>query len=50
MEKLAAETLPEGFGYEWTTLAFQQIRAGNTAVFAFALGGGVRVPGAGGAI
>jgi hydrophobe/amphiphile efflux-1 (HAE1) family protein len=37
MEKLASETLPEGFGYEWTTLAFQQIRAGNTAGFAFAL-------------
>ena len=37
MEKLAAETLPDGFGYEWTTLAFQQIRAGNTAGFAFAL-------------
>jgi hydrophobe/amphiphile efflux-1 (HAE1) family protein len=37
MEKLASEMLPEGFGYEWTTLAFQQIRAGNTAAFAFAL-------------
>jgi multidrug efflux pump subunit AcrB len=37
MEKLAAETLPDGFGYEWTTLAFQQIKAGNTAGFAFAL-------------
>jgi hydrophobe/amphiphile efflux-1 (HAE1) family protein len=37
MEKLAAETLPEGFGYEWTTLAFQQLRAGNTAMFAFVL-------------
>ena len=37
MEKIAAETLPDGFGYEWTTLAFQQIRAGNTALFAFAL-------------
>jgi hydrophobe/amphiphile efflux-1 (HAE1) family protein len=37
MEKLASETLPEGFGYEWTTLAYQQIRAGNTASFAFAL-------------
>ncbi len=35
--KLAKETLPDGFGYEWTTLAFQQMRAGNTAVFAFAL-------------
>ncbi|HEY2135264.1 MAG TPA: multidrug efflux RND transporter permease subunit [Xanthobacteraceae bacterium] len=37
MEKLAAEMLPEGFSYEWTTLAFQQIRAGSTAAFAFAL-------------
>jgi hydrophobe/amphiphile efflux-1 (HAE1) family protein len=38
MEKLAAELLPSGFSYEWTTLAFQQIRAGNTATFAFVLG------------
>src|SRR5262249_7623577 len=38
MEKLAAELLPPGFSYEWTTLAFQQIRAGNTAAFAFVLG------------
>jgi len=38
MEKLARETLPEGFAFEWTTLAFQQIRAGNTAAFAFGLG------------
>ncbi len=37
MQKLAAETLPDGFGYEWTTLAFQQVRVGNTAMFAFAL-------------
>src|SRR5262245_35210399 len=37
MEKLAAETLPQGFSFEWTTLAYQQLRAGNTAVFAFLL-------------
>ena len=37
LEKIAAETLPDGSGYEWTTLAFQQIRAGSTAVFAFTL-------------
>ena len=37
MQKLAAETLPDGFSYEWTTLAYQQLRAGNTAVFAFVL-------------
>jgi hydrophobe/amphiphile efflux-1 (HAE1) family protein len=37
MQGLAAQTLPDGFSYEWTTLAFQQQRAGNTAVFAFLL-------------
>jgi multidrug efflux pump len=37
MEQLAQQVLPEGFSYEWTTLAFQQIRAGNTAIFAFVL-------------
>jgi hydrophobe/amphiphile efflux-1 (HAE1) family protein len=38
MQKIADETLPQGFSYEWTELAYQQIRAGNTAAFAFALG------------
>ncbi|MBS0252912.1 MAG: multidrug efflux RND transporter permease subunit [Proteobacteria bacterium] len=38
MEKMADATLPPGFSYEWTDLAYQQIHAGNTAVFAFALG------------
>ena len=37
MQQLAAQTLPAGFNFEWTTLAFQQMRAGNTAVFAFLL-------------
>jgi len=37
MDKLAAETLPQGFATEWTSLAFQQIKAGNTAMFAFVL-------------
>jgi hydrophobe/amphiphile efflux-1 (HAE1) family protein len=37
MQGLAAESLPDGFTTEWTTLAFQQIRAGNTAMFAFVL-------------
>ncbi|MGH6768990.1 MAG: efflux RND transporter permease subunit, partial [Xanthobacteraceae bacterium] len=37
MEKIARTTLPDGFTYEWTTLAYQQIKAGNTAIFAFAL-------------
>jgi multidrug efflux pump subunit AcrB len=37
MDKLAAETLPDGFAADWTSLAFQQVRAGNTAMFAFIL-------------
>jgi hydrophobe/amphiphile efflux-1 (HAE1) family protein len=37
IDRLAAETLPAGFSFEWTTLAFQQLRAGNTALFAFVL-------------
>jgi hydrophobe/amphiphile efflux-1 (HAE1) family protein len=38
MQKIASETLPNGFTFEWTTLAYQQITAGNTAGFAFVLG------------
>ena len=37
MEVLAAKTLPEGFGYAWTDIAFQERQAGNTIVFLFPL-------------
>jgi NodT family efflux transporter outer membrane factor (OMF) lipoprotein len=37
MERLAGGTLPAGFGFEWTDLAYQQILAGNTALFVFPL-------------
>jgi multidrug efflux pump len=37
MERLLKETLPNGIGYEWTELTYQQILAGNTAVFVFPL-------------
>src|SRR6202030_1853558 len=37
MDKLAADAMPDGFATEWTTLAYQQIRAGSTAMFAFVL-------------
>jgi HAE1 family hydrophobic/amphiphilic exporter-1 len=37
MEALAARTLPQGMGYEWTELALQQKLAGNTAALVFAL-------------
>ncbi|HET6158708.1 MAG TPA: multidrug efflux RND transporter permease subunit [Dongiaceae bacterium] len=35
MEKLADQSLTEGFGYEWTELAYQQKLAGNTGLFVF---------------
>ena len=37
MEGLAAETLPQGFAFDWTELAFEQRQAGNTGSVAFAL-------------
>jgi multidrug efflux pump len=37
MERLAAENLPNGIGYEWTELTYQEILAGNTAIFVFPL-------------
>ncbi|HEY1953238.1 MAG TPA: efflux RND transporter permease subunit [Gemmatimonadaceae bacterium] len=37
MEALASQTLPNGIGYEWTELTYQQKLAGNTAVFVFPL-------------
>ena len=37
LEKLAAQELPNGLSYDWTELAFQQLIAGNTAVWIFPL-------------
>jgi len=37
METLAAKELPNGMGFEWTDLTYQQILAGNTAVLIFPL-------------
>jgi HAE1 family hydrophobic/amphiphilic exporter-1 len=35
MEQLAAQRLPKGIGYEWTDLAFEQKKAGDTALLLF---------------
>jgi HAE1 family hydrophobic/amphiphilic exporter-1 len=35
MEKLAAERLPDGFGFEWTELAYQEKLVGNTGLLVF---------------
>ncbi|MDH4651930.1 efflux RND transporter permease subunit [Pseudomonas sp. JS3066] len=37
IEKLLKEELPNGMTFEWTDLTYQQILAGNTAVFIFPL-------------
>lgn len=37
MEELADQILPEGVGFEWTELAFQEKEAGNTAIIAFVM-------------
>jgi hydrophobe/amphiphile efflux-1 (HAE1) family protein len=35
MEKLAKDRLPDGFGYEWTELAYQEKLVGNTGLLVF---------------
>jgi multidrug efflux pump len=37
MERILAETLPNGVKYEWTDLTYQEIIAGNSSVFVFPL-------------
>jgi hydrophobe/amphiphile efflux-1 (HAE1) family protein len=35
MKKLAEETLPSGFAYEWTDLSYQQVTGGNSGLYVF---------------
>ncbi|UST52697.1 efflux RND transporter permease subunit (plasmid) [Comamonadaceae bacterium OTU4NAUVB1] len=37
IQRIAAETLPKGIGYEWTELTYQEILAGNSAFLVFPL-------------
>ena len=37
IERIAAQTLPAGIGFEWTELTYQEIIAGNSAVWVFPL-------------
>ena len=37
VERIAAESLPKGFSFEWTDLTYQQIIAGNSALIVFPL-------------
>src|SRR5690606_39697638 len=36
-ERIAAETLPKGIGFEWTELTYQQIIAGHSGIVIFPL-------------
>jgi multidrug efflux pump len=38
MEHVAWQELPSSMGFEWTELTLEEITAGNTAIFVFALG------------
>ena len=35
MKKLADETLPSGFAFEWTDLSYQQVTGGNSGLYVF---------------
>jgi HAE1 family hydrophobic/amphiphilic exporter-1 len=37
MEKILDKVLPDGIGYEWSGLTYQEIKAGNLAPYVFAL-------------
>src|SRR5262245_6339266 len=37
IERIAAETLPKGIDYEWTEITYQEILAGNSAVWVYPL-------------
>src|SRR5690606_1215597 len=39
MEQIAASMLPDGYGYEWTGLAFQEKAAGSSSALIFGLAG-----------
>ena len=37
MQEVAADVLPEGFGYEWTGTTYQELKTGNLSTYIFAL-------------
>ena len=37
LEKIAAETFPEGVGFEWTEIAYQERAVGSTAIYVFGI-------------
>ena len=37
MEQMAAQKLPEGMGYDWTSSSYQEKKVGNQAYFIYAI-------------
>jgi HAE1 family hydrophobic/amphiphilic exporter-1 len=37
LERVAREVMPQGIGFDWTELAFEEKRTGNTAIYIFIL-------------
>ena len=50
VERIAAETLPKGFAFEWTELTYQEILAGNSGDARLPARDPARLPGAGGPV
>ena len=50
MEDLAAQELPQGYGYEWTSIAYQEKAGGRHPGTHLRHGDDLRIPGAGGAV
>jgi multidrug efflux pump len=38
MQEVAAKVLPDGYGYEWSGMAYQEIKSGNSSAIAFVFG------------
>jgi multidrug efflux pump len=36
MEQLCKQNLPDGMGFDWTNISYQEVTAGNTGIFVFA--------------
>ena len=50
MERLAAATLPQGFGYAWSGMSLEEIKAGGQSAAIFGIGIAAGLPDAGGAV
>ena len=50
MERLAGTALPQGFGYAWSGISLEEIKAGGQSAAIFGIAPAARLPDAGGAV